>query len=75
MKITGLKLISEAELVQLISVSRATIYRWEREGKFPKRISFGVGRRIAFRASDIDAFLNSRERGFGPRVCVKKDAA
>ena len=39
--------------------SRSSIYRWEGEGKFPKRIKLGE-RAAGWRSSDIDAWIASR---------------
>lgn len=35
------RIIRKTELLKMIGVSHPTIWRWERDGKFPKRISLG----------------------------------
>jgi prophage regulatory protein len=66
-----LQLIGQAELCKLIGMSRSQIWRLEREGQFPARIHIGK-RRIAWRVSDIRAWLAGREDGaigpMGPRT-------
>ena len=41
-------------------LSRSTIYDWMGQGKFPQPVKLGE-RLVAWRESDIDAWLNSRE--------------
>lgn len=45
-------------VAQLIGVSRSTINRWEKEGKFPKRVRLGV-QAIAWRQSEIHAYMEN----------------
>lgn len=35
------KILTEKEVCELLKISRATLWRWQRDGKFPKRRSFG----------------------------------
>jgi len=42
-----------------VGLSRATIYRWQELGKFPQTIPLGE-KRVAFRESEIDAWMNAR---------------
>ena len=46
-------------VAQIIGVSPVTIYRYIREGSFPAQIKIGK-RAVAWRASDIDAWIKSR---------------
>lgn len=44
-----------------LSVSRTTLWRWSREGDFPKPVELSPATR-RWRASEIDAWIASRER-------------
>lgn len=44
------------------NVSRATVYRWEREGRLPPRVILGPGV-SGWREEDLAAFINSAPRG------------
>ena len=57
-------LISERQLCKLLSVSLATMARWRVEGKAPRFVLLGV-RRLAYRPSDVNAWLVERERASG----------
>lgn len=35
------RIVRKPEVVNIAGVSSATLWRWERDGKFPKRISLG----------------------------------
>lgn len=50
-------LIGAADLCYLLGFSQAFITRLELRGDFPKRLK--IGRRIAWRKADIDAWLAS----------------
>jgi prophage regulatory protein len=56
------------EVQQLVSVSRSTLWRWELQGQFPKRIRLSESNRNAltgWRLSNINAWMKSRtSRGF-----------
>lgn len=42
-----------------IVASKVTLWRWERAGKFPKRVALSH-QKIAWVASEIDAYLTNR---------------
>ncbi|MGS0737570.1 helix-turn-helix transcriptional regulator [Pseudomonas sp. GG8] len=42
----------------LVGVSRSTINRWEKEGKFPKRVQLG-SQTVAWRESQISHWMSS----------------
>jgi len=44
---------------EMTSVSRGTIWRWEKSGDFPKRVQIGP-RRVAHKASDIEKWFETR---------------
>ena len=57
-------LISERRLCELLGVGLPTIARWRVEGKAPRFIVLGI-RRLAYRPSDVKAWLVERERASG----------
>ena len=52
------------EVERLCRLSRSTIYRRERDGKFPSSVKMS-GRAVRWRKSDILAYLDSRPPSFG----------
>jgi len=48
------------ELEKLFKVSPATIYRWIKEGNFPKPVRLGANM-VRWKASDIEAWMTDRE--------------
>ena len=60
-------LISERRLCELLGIGLPTIARWRAEGRGPRFIVLGV-RRLAYRPSDVNAWLAERERVSG--MCV-----
>jgi len=48
------------ELENLFKVSPATIYRWIKEGNFPKPVRLGANM-VRWKASDIEAWMTDRE--------------
>ena len=57
-------LISERQLCDLLGIGLPTIARWRAAGKGPRFIVLGV-RRLAYRPSDVRAWLAERERSSG----------
>lgn len=51
-------LLTEAEVLELISVSKSTLRRWVRSSEFPPPVQL-PGRRVAWRARDLNTWLNS----------------
>ncbi len=64
-------LISERQLCELLGIGLPTIARWRSEGKGPRFIVLGV-RRLAYRPSDVKAWLTERERVSG--MCTPNSA-
>jgi prophage regulatory protein len=63
------------ELKRTVGASRSTIFRWERDGKFPKHFCLGKNS-IAWLSSDIDAWLKERAKTdlkILPKATHKKD--
>jgi excisionase family DNA binding protein len=50
------RLLSADEAIKLIPVHRNTLLLWARQGKIP---SIAVGRRVFFRASDLNRWLEA----------------
>jgi prophage regulatory protein len=48
------------QLEKLFKVSPATIYRWIKEGKFPKPVRLGANM-VRWKASDIEVWIVERE--------------
>lgn len=70
---TPRRMISEAQVLELIPVSRVTLWRMEREGRFPKSTYVSQNRRFWF-ADEVVAWQNAvdernpnRGRGKGRR--------
>lgn len=54
-----LTLLTERELIDRLSISRSTLYRWQTAGSFPKRLHIGPGR-VAWRACEVEAWILSK---------------
>lgn len=52
------RIIDRAELREIVPASDMTIWRWERDGKFPKRIRLSPNK-VGWRASEIKAWMNT----------------
>lgn len=59
-KATPTRIVKEKSVLERIPVSRATLWRWERDGKFPKRRRFGGGRSVGWDESVITEFIKSK---------------
>lgn len=49
-------LLSSSEAAKLLTVHPGTLTRWAREGRVP---AHKLGRRVAFRASELNAWLSA----------------
>lgn len=58
-----MKIIRIEELQKLTQLSRTTIWRLERSGRFPRRVRLGA-HSIGWVSDEILAWLASRPRGF-----------
>lgn len=52
------RLVRFKGVAQMIPFSRSTINRWEKEGKFPKRVQLG-SQAVAWRHSDLLIFMST----------------
>ena len=48
------------QVEKLFQVSRPTLYRWIKQGKFPKQVHLGANM-VRWRVSDIKAWIEERE--------------
>ena len=53
------RLIRRAEVLQIVPVSSPTLWRWERDGKFPKRITLARNL-VAWKLSEVMAWLDEQ---------------
>jgi prophage regulatory protein len=58
-------LILRPERKRLVPLSDTTVWRMERRGEFPRRIAISE-KRVAWRRSEIEAWLEQRIRGTEP---------
>jgi len=58
------KLYSVDEVITYTHISRTTLWRWVRDGRFPDPIRLGPRRRV-WRESDLQEWMNGLERGVG----------
>lgn len=54
------KLLRRPEVEKRTGIARSTLYDWMAKGDFPKPVKLGV-RLVAWRESDINSWLESRE--------------
>ena len=55
-------LLTQAQVLALLGVSRPTLWAWRREGHFPEAVRIGPNS-IRWRESDVRAWLASRPAG------------
>lgn len=53
-------IIRPSELCDMLSVSKTTLWRWEKDGQLPSRIKIS-DRAVGWRYKDIDQWLNRSE--------------
>ena len=53
-------LIKRKELEKALTVSQATLYRWIKEGKFPKQIRLGDNM-VRWERKSVEAWMTERE--------------
>lgn len=54
-----MKLYTKKDIEDIFKISRATVYRWCREGDFPQPINFKKGRRQYWRADEIKKYIEN----------------
>ncbi len=55
------KLLRRPEVEARTGLSRSTLYDWMKRGEFPRPVKLGT-RLVAWRESEISAWLDSREK-------------
>ena len=56
-----MELIGQKELLRILPISRSTLWRLRRGGRFPAAVQL-TARRIAYRRDEVEAWMNSRTR-------------
>ena len=56
-----MRLYTKKDIEDIFKISRATVYRWCREGDFPKPFNCKKGSRQYWRAEDIERFINNSD--------------
>jgi predicted DNA-binding transcriptional regulator AlpA len=57
---TNLQLITRQKLIELLTISAATLWRYEQQNDFPPKIVLGPSR-VAYSQTDIELWLNSKK--------------
>jgi predicted DNA-binding transcriptional regulator AlpA len=55
-----LRLITRVQLAEVLTISAATLWRYEQQNDFPPKIILGPSR-VAYSQSDIELWLNSKK--------------
>lgn len=55
----GERILTIRQVCELVGVGEATLWRWQRQGHFPKRRRLGPGR-VGFLASEIYRWMRKR---------------
>ena len=61
----ALRIMRLSEVKAVTGLSKTTIYRFEKEGRFPLRVSLGE-RSVGWFEDDIQSFLQSLRRSSNP---------
>lgn len=67
------KIIKWSSLFEMVGLSRSTVDRLEKAGKFPARIRLAQNS-VGWRLDEINGWLDSRERGIIPENPAKEEA-
>ena len=54
------RLLPKRDVMRLLGICNSSVYRWIKSGHFPRPVQLGP-RRVAWRATDISAFIASRQ--------------
>lgn len=55
------RILRTNEVLKLIPVSRMTLTRWRKEGKFPEPIALGPNA-VGWREADVEAWIDANDR-------------
>jgi prophage regulatory protein len=61
------RLLTWPKLAEIVPYSRQHVQRLEQAGQFPQRLQLGPGR-VAWRASEIEDWIETRQRGTLPQT-------
>ena len=53
------RLLTEAQVLGLVPISRVTLWRWESNGEFPKRVRLGEVR-VGWPENEVNAWIRDR---------------
>lgn len=56
------RILRPAQAARLLGISRATLYRWERDGRLAPRVILGPGT-SGWKEEDLAAFIAAAPRG------------
>lgn len=56
------KIIRVEQVIELVQLSRTTIWRMERENQFPQRVRLGT-KAMGWKEAEIESWLAQRPRG------------
>ncbi len=56
------RLLTRKQVLEIVPVSYATLWQWMREGQFPRALKIGPNSRVAWRADEVQAYVDSRPR-------------
>lgn len=59
------RMMDMREFMTLMHCKRLTVYRWRKQGKIPSVV---VGRKVLFKRSDVEHFLNENTLNKGERA-------
>ena len=68
-----MNILSPSEVVKRTGLSRVTLWRLEKSGKFPKRVNM-TDSRVGWIETDIDNWIEARPRGICNRAIGKEVA-
>jgi prophage regulatory protein len=63
----ALRIMRLSEVKAVTGLSKTTIYRFEKEGRFPPRVSLGE-RSVGWFEDDVQSFLKSLRRSSNPKT-------
>jgi prophage regulatory protein len=58
---TNDRLVRRKELVKIVGYSASSIWRRCKDGSFPAAVRLGPGSAVAWRLSEVEAWMNSRQ--------------
>ena len=59
------RMMDMREFMTLMHCKRLTVYRWRKQGKIPSVV---VGRKVLFKRSDVERFLNENTLNKSERI-------